>query len=728
MFSVLIPVYNHATYVAEAIGSALADASVAEVLLVDDGSADASRDVIRAFRGDSRVRILDDGGGNHGAPARLNQLCREARRDWLAILNSDDAFVAHRFAIARQIIRSERPEMIVGSLVVIDGSGHVIGQKRGPADPEYPFPRNIQAEDLSDKAMLRRLLSQNVVATTSNMIFTRALFERVGGFAEYRFIHDWDFAIRAFLAGRVHVTGAYLTRYRLHATNTIKASDALVDSEVLRMVCALRADFPGLFENEPHRAALASNRHLSASGQAFFARRIRPPESPDPPGRGMDRPADAFGRRVALACAVSRRFAGRQPRRIVPACLPDAPAQPDEGTVHVPTKSPDSAPRPEQFPHDIGDVLPFDERPAVLVLSGFFAVGGVERNTIEIVRHLRDQYRFLVVTFERHTASVGSLHHQLDDLDVPVLDLGHLIAPSAFLDSLAALRVALRPGHVWIVNGATWLVEQAAAVRLLFSDATIIDQQAYDDREGWIGAFHNAGILASDRFIAVNRRIQERFVQTYRIPVQRIDLIYPAIAPERVCDVEEKRGKRHSLERAFGLEGEGLRIGLIGRLSPQKRVDRFLDLAAGSQGSAPPCRFVVVGQGPLEDDLKADVARRGLSHVAFVRYFACASDIGACLDGLVVASDYEGLPIALLEGMAMGIPFLATDVGDIRHVQETYGGGIVLDDWSQSETAFGPWLARWPDLRRELRESRDRLLRDFSAGTLAARYERLFAA
>lgn len=729
MFSVLIPVYNHERYVAQAINSALVDRYVSEVLVVDDGSADASAIILRSFQGNSRVRILENGGVNLGCHARLNQLCGEARNEWLAVLNSDDVFVPHRFQVAHQIIRAEKPDLITGSLVLIDAEGRVIGSKRGAVDPEYAFPPNINEGDLTDTAMLRRLLCQNYVATTSNMIFNRSLFEKIAGFAPYRYIHDWDFAIRAYLRGRVVASSAFLTKYRLHATNTIKESGVLVDSEVLRMICALRADFPGLGDSEPFRSALAGNQHLSGNGQAFFTRHRTMPTIPS----RQERPswqADAFDRRKALASTVYRRATGRPVLRIVPTCIPEPANLPEEGTLYVPShgRRESESERPKDVSLEIADLLPADDRPAILILSGFFAVGGVERNTVEIIRHLRHRYRFVLVTFEKHTMSVGSLHHQLDELDVPAVDFGHLIEPDAFLDCLEAIVAALKPDRAWIINGATWLVQQAAAVRLLLDHAKIIDQQVYDDRAGWIGSFWNPGILASDRFIAVNSRIKDRFTGTYRIPEQKIDLIYPAIALERVCDVQEKRERRRSLEQSFGLSGEGIRIALIGRLTPQKRVDRFIDLVASHQDGLSPIQFAVIGQGPLEESLRADVARRKLARVDFVNYFERASDIGACIDGLVICSDYEGLPIVLLECMAMGIPFLSTDVGDVSIVQKAYGGGVIVDDWSDSESAFREWLVQLPHLREQLQASRERLLRDFASETLAADYDRLFSA
>ena len=230
MFSVLIPVYNHAAFVGKAVLSALASELVSEVLLVDDGSVDGSPEVIRGLAGwDRRVRDLTEvPGENRGAHARLNQLVESASNEWVAVLNSDDRFVAGRFEVCRQLIRTENPDLICGHLLVEDEKGVVLGTKRGPLDPEYPYPPGVQvAERLEAGDVLGLLANQNFVATTSNMVFTRSLHRTVGGFRDYRYAHDYDFVLRACLLGRVRYVMQYLTVYRVHGSNTIREVGSL---------------------------------------------------------------------------------------------------------------------------------------------------------------------------------------------------------------------------------------------------------------------------------------------------------------------------------------------------------------------------------------------------------------------------------------------------------------------------------------------------------------------
>ena len=97
--SVVIPLYNHAGYIGEAIDSALADgACVQDVIVVDDGSTDASYAAASERAGaDPRVIVWTQ--PNRGAHAAINAGLTRATGRHVAILNSDDAFRPGRLAL-----------------------------------------------------------------------------------------------------------------------------------------------------------------------------------------------------------------------------------------------------------------------------------------------------------------------------------------------------------------------------------------------------------------------------------------------------------------------------------------------------------------------------------------------------------------------------------------------------------------------------------------------------
>jgi glycosyltransferase involved in cell wall biosynthesis len=247
--------------------SGLRSRLVTEILVVDDGSSDASPRLLQALSGGGFPQLRNltpPEGGNRGAAPRLNQLIEAARSDWIAVLNSDDAFLPGRFETINLKVRRSDTDFVSGNLVIKDAMNRGIGQKRGPADPEYPFPQGFDvAAMLGNGGLIDLLANQNFIATTSNMAFRKSVWQRVGGFRDHRYVHDWDFALRAAATSKAVHLPVFLTAYRVHASNTIKENLGAIAVEVKQVFKTLAEDFPALAERPGFRAGLAGNRYLA---------------------------------------------------------------------------------------------------------------------------------------------------------------------------------------------------------------------------------------------------------------------------------------------------------------------------------------------------------------------------------------------------------------------------------------------------------------------------------
>src|ERR1700677_1624394 len=228
MFSVAIPVYNHAKFVRQAIWSALRSPLVAEVLVVDDGSSDGSDKIAAGMAAahSGRVRDLTSRSGNRGAHHRLNELVEAAQCEWIAVLNSDDAFVSGRFEALARHPEFADCDFAFGNLLFMDQRGALVGAKRGPLDCWKPFRPSFELLPMIEEKRFGELLSEhNYLITTSNMIFRKNLHARIGGFRPYRYVHDWDFALRAMVHGRPAYVQRFLTAYPIHAGSTFLESE-----------------------------------------------------------------------------------------------------------------------------------------------------------------------------------------------------------------------------------------------------------------------------------------------------------------------------------------------------------------------------------------------------------------------------------------------------------------------------------------------------------------------
>ena len=111
-------------------------------------------------------------------------------------------------------------------------------------------------------------------------------------------------------------------------------------------------------------------------------------------------------------------------------------------------------------------------------------------------------------------------------------------------------------------------------------------------------------------------------------------------------------------------EGPVPLVGAIGRLSREKGVDVFLDALERLKSRGVAVRGVIVGEGALEDELKEQARRLGLSgEVDFTGRVDAMLETYEALDLMVIPSRSEGLPSALLEALQTGLPVVTTSVG-----------------------------------------------------------------
>ena len=117
---------------------------------------------------------------------------------------------------------------------------------------------------------------------------------------------------------------------------------------------------------------------------------------------------------------------------------------------------------------------------------------------------------------------------------------------------------------------------------------------------------------------------------------------------------------------------DGFRVAFLGRYFRAKGVYRLLDIWSGFAGR--PARLDFYGQGTEREGLAREIGRRGLEASVHVHGgWSTSQELAAIMattDLVVLPSETEGLPLVLLEAMAYGVPFVASDVGAIASLAE----------------------------------------------------------
>jgi glycosyltransferase involved in cell wall biosynthesis len=213
--SVVVPAYNHARYVERAIASALAQTwRDLEIVVVDDGSSDATADVAaRTLAAGARPhRIVRR--ANRGAPRTLNEGAALATGEYVQFLNSDDWLEPTRVERMVDEVAGVGAGWGYSAVSLVDGDGAPVDVMKHRRAFDLMLAQSAIGFRLS---VGFSLVPGNTAVSTGNLFVARAFLDRIGGFREFRWNHDWDFALRATWLEEPVFVDAPLYAYRLHA-------------------------------------------------------------------------------------------------------------------------------------------------------------------------------------------------------------------------------------------------------------------------------------------------------------------------------------------------------------------------------------------------------------------------------------------------------------------------------------------------------------------------------
>jgi len=170
------------------------------------------------------------------------------------------------------------------------------------------------------------------------------------------------------------------------------------------------------------------------------------------------------------------------------------------------------------------------------------------------------------------------------------------------------------------------------------------------------------------RIVAVSREMRRILVQRYRFRQEKIDVIHNGIpVPSRVPSPDSSTfGRFH--------------VGTVGRMVPVKDFNLFLDVAAEIKRHTDEVRFTILGDGPLRKELIRKAAELKLADcVEFLPTRADPFPYYQSLDLFLNTSLHEGIPLTILEAMALGRPVVAPKVGGLPEIISHGEDGLLVE-------------------------------------------------
>ena len=233
LVSVVIPAYNHEKFIGETLDSVLNQShSHLEVIVIDDGSTDATGAIVKNYRDPRVVYVYQD---NQDAFNTLNRCFKMAKGNFISVLNSDDKYHPDRLQRLIEIQKKRKAACIFTDIQAISEVGDEF------VDPNFWWNQWHQKNrrfyfECND--LYTAFLKGNFMVTTSNLFIKAEAAKKVGEFCSLRYLHDYDYIFRMMLAfpkNVVYLDQEKLLYYRLHGKNTLSDA-AIIGREQDKMV------------------------------------------------------------------------------------------------------------------------------------------------------------------------------------------------------------------------------------------------------------------------------------------------------------------------------------------------------------------------------------------------------------------------------------------------------------------------------------------------------------
>ncbi|MBI2252654.1 MAG: glycosyltransferase family 4 protein [Armatimonadetes bacterium] len=348
----------------------------------------------------------------------------------------------------------------------------------------------------------------------------------------------------------------------------------------------------------------------------------------------------------------------------------------------------------------------------ILYLIPQFEAGGAEKQILLLSKYLIREYYKIIVISRR-----GIWTDKLIKLNIPNYNIdfrNSALKFSYLIEEIIKIIKREKPDIIHCHTFLTALLVKLALKLSGFKAPTVTTVHGWDNLNYSLRSFFLN--FFTDKIIAISKSVKNNLTSNGAFK-NKINLIYNGI------DIEEYQAdvNKTEIKRQLGFLKEDCLVGMVARLEPQKNPALFIKSAKIAASKNPNIRFILVGGGSLENQLKN--LTKELSLEDKVRFLGARNDVPVllrALDLFVLTSNWEPLGIVILEAMATGAPVIATRVDGVPElISHLENGYLVAPDNEESLAAAILNLLENPQKLNKIKESAFIKVKSFSFEKMA---------
>jgi len=231
-----------------------------------------------------------------------------------------------------------------------------------------------------------------------------------------------------------------------------------------------------------------------------------------------------------------------------------------------------------------------------------------------------------------------------------------------------------------------------------------------------------------DRIICVANSVKEDVLRSnWCLPAGKVTVLENSVDYERFANVSVSKA---DAKQMLGMPADAFVFGTVGRLAPTKGLSYLMEAFGKVKKHKPSAHLVLLGDGPCRADLEQQAS--GISCQDSVHFLGHKSNIEQLMRGIdvfVLSSVAEGMPRAILEVTAAGVPCIATTVGGIPEVLDAPGTGRLVppaDANALAEAMITLARAPEPELQALIERARERIRTKFSHDVIKKKLENIY--